>query len=187
MKSHREKHLKKSWQHNKGRRVNSFLSPVSPVLLLLLATTFFFSFFSFLVRSNANDNFLWERLYFFNNQELHPKSLRRWESLQRVRRTNLGDGSMDPCRIGRYCCWSSVPISWRHDGPVAISNAQPLGRYRPLSANNRLEWPQFLFLFCFPFWKLYLPTVEEIARHEGSTRCLFVYLTLPRCWRRDVG
>jgi hypothetical protein len=51
-----------------------------------------------------------------------------------------------------------------------------------------LEWPQFLFLFLlFSFWKLYLPTIEEIARHEGSTRCLFVYLTLPRCWRRDVG
>lgn len=88
-----------------------------------------------------------------SSRELRPKSLRRWESPRLAGPTSLGGESTAQCRTGRRCCCCpTAQTCWRRDGPAAISNARPPGRYRPLSA--QIDWkdePQFFPVFCLDF------------------------------------
>ena len=134
-----------TWKEKVDNKAESTLLLLPPPMLLLFLYLVQLSF----VRSNWKTTTALFSLPFslFSNRELRPKSLRRWESPRLARRTSLGGESTDPCRTGRRCC-STAPISWRRDGPAAISNARPLGRYRPPSANRS----EMTSMFDFHFW-----------------------------------
>lgn len=138
MKSHRGniKKLTTTTTPKNGSGVNTF----APLLLQLF-------FGPSVPASNSNPN---NGPLNFSSRELRPKSLRRWVSPRLAGPTSLGGELTAQCRTGRRCCCHPTdPTCWRRDGPAAISNARPPGRYRPLSVQNRLKiLPQLSPVFC---------------------------------------